>query len=81
MYLLKCETKIVQFEASSFSLQFEPLQISVKGKFLNSKKKKKKEKKDPWRRIETLFDKNLFRRNFDQSIKKFFLLRGYSSKI
>ena len=79
MYLLKCETKIVQFEASSFSLQFELLTNLCKKEIIKQPKKKKKN--DPWRRIEILFDKNLFTRNFDQSIKKFFLLRGYSSKI
>ena len=76
MYWLKFE----KFETKMFILSllasicnFNYLQISVKAKWLNGKKKKKSiggELKHYLRK------KHLFKRNFDSSIAKFFLLRG-----
>ena len=50
MYLLKFEIKIVQFEPLLSLCSFNSLQISVKAKWLNSKK-------NPWRTIENLVEK------------------------
>ena len=77
MYLLKFETKIVEFDQLVSLGRFNSLQISIKAKLLNSKKIPE-EKLKSWLR-----KKHLFTRNFDRLSVTWpnFIVAKYNLKI